>query len=259
MFDHEVFTPTTGITGKSTDYSDAEILIKGGGSISKNTNSGYEEIRDRDVISIRTLMQAGGVNSLDDPTSGLFDADSSYRYSGAVLLVKIKYWNYLPWHFAPTDLQYSYEVAVGYVYRARHTATMINDTTRFWENKHGLTIQVIQMGQLSKLDTLQLTVFLASALALLTVANILVDTVATRLLPEKHYFDSVKYQVTESRPLVTEFMAHRKKQGLAPPANYDEFKDLLRDWQQPSEDNFGISDGREQDQGGPNVPLLPSR
>lgn len=246
MLDHEVRTATTGVHGKSVSFRGAKMAQKDGSTVS------VTDVKKRDVMSIRSLLEAAGM-SLDQRVSGLFDANSTGRYTGVTLQVKVLYENYENWKFLPGDVRYSYSVEVGSVYKALHTTTMLDDTTRFWQNRHGVTIQVVQMGRLCSFSLLQMTVFLASALALVTIAHLVVDTVATRLLPERQYFGSAKYQGTETRPLVREFILYRKQQGLPEPATYEEFKSQFREWQQPRQDEL------ESKEDGSHVPLISPR
>jgi len=231
MLDHEVFTPTTGQYGKANDpdaqarlrLSDDDSLIA-----PNSIYPGFKRILNRDTISVRQLMAAAGVHDLDDPAPGLFDAGSTMRYTGITLLLKIQYSNYQPWGFVQSHMQYEYQVSRGSVYEALHKTYLIGNTTRMFENRHGVTIIVAQIGKLSSFDMLSFTTFIASCLALLTITNVLVDRFALWILREGKAYERAKYIQTEPRDDIAEFLAHRKAQGNTDIGDYETFREELR-------------------------------
>lgn len=48
----------------------------------------------KDILALQTLLEAAGVNSIDEITSALPNLNSSRRYDGLVLAVDIYYTNY---------------------------------------------------------------------------------------------------------------------------------------------------------------------
>jgi len=174
------------------------------------------------------LMLAAGVTSLDSPAQGLFDSGSTMRYTGITILLKIKYNNYQPWSFLQTYVTYEYEVSQGAVYQAHHKTYMLNESTRMFENRHGITISVAQIGKLSSFDALSLTTFFASALALLTITNVIVDRIALWFLREGKMYEKAKYMQTETRDDIADFLAHRKAEGKGDIQDYDTFREELK-------------------------------
>jgi hypothetical protein len=229
MLDHEVFTATTGVYGKASDStSESSMLMQDGSYLHPEANTGYQRLFTRDTISVRQLMLAAGVTDLDAPAQGLFDSGSSLRYTGITILLKIKYSNYSPWSFVQSHVTYEYEVSQGAVYQAHHKTYMLNNETRVFENRHGITISVAQIGKLSSFDLLSLTMFFASALALLTITNVIVDRIALWFLREGKMYEKAKYMQTETRDDIADFLAHRKEKGEGEIPDYATFREELR-------------------------------
>jgi len=229
MLDHEVFTATTGIYGKASDESsESSMKMSDGTYLHPQDGTGYQRIFTRDTISVKQLMLAAGVTDLDATVPGLFDPSSTMRNTGITILLKIKYTNYQPWGFVNSHVTYEYEVSQGNVYQAHHKTYLIDGTTRMFENRHGITISVAQIGKLSSFDPLSLTTFFASALALLTITNVIVDRIALWFLREGKMYEKAKYMQTETRDDIADFLAHRKAEGKGDIQDYDTFREELR-------------------------------
>jgi hypothetical protein len=229
MLDHEVFTATTGIYGKASDSSsESSMLMPDETYLHPQDKTGYQRLFTRDTISVRQLLLAAGVPDLDASSQGLFDSGSSMRYTGITILLKIKYNNYQPWNFVQSHVTYEYEVSQGAVYQAHHKTYMLDNTTRMFENRHGITISVAQIGKLSSFDVLSLSTFFASALALLTITNVIVDRIALWFLREGKMYEKAKYMQTETRDDIAEFLAYRKDKGEGEIQDYDTFREELR-------------------------------
>jgi len=229
MLDHEVFTATTGVYGKANDPAAVSTLrMLDGTAVHPADGSGYQRIFYRDTLTIKQLMLAAGVTSLDMASQGLFDTNSTLRYTGITILLKIKYSNYQPWGFVQGPVTYEYEVSQGNVYQAHHKTFMLDNVTRMFENRHGITISVAQIGKLSSFDPLSLTTFFASALALLTITNVIVDRIALWFLREGKMYEKAKYMQTETRDDIAEFLQHRKQEGKGEIQDYDTFREELK-------------------------------
>jgi hypothetical protein len=229
MLDHEVFTATTGIYGKASDTtSQSSMRLQDGTYMYPVPDTGYQRLFTRDTISLRQLMAAAGVTDLDAAAQGLFDSGSSMRYTGITILLKVKYSNYQPWSFVQSHVTYEYEVSQGAVYQAHHKTFLLDNQTRMFENRHGITLSVAQIGKLSSFDPLVLTTFMASALALLTVTNIIVDRIALWFLREGKMYGKAKYLQTETRDDIADFLAFRKAEGKTDIPDYDTARDELR-------------------------------
>lgn len=203
MFDHQVFTPTNGATGKQADapgaelwfadgrkFMPAEIDPRGNGSFTRPDSQpwipGYYNILGRHSISVQTLLEAAGITSLDTPAMGLFDSGSTLRYTGVTIMLRIIYTNYKPWGFGtePTP-SYHYEVKSGSTYAAVHAVTRTNATNRLFENRHGIKLVISQEGALAAFDLVNFMIFIVSAVGTLAVASIVVDNVVLRFFIPK--------------------------------------------------------------------------
>jgi len=205
MFDHQVFTPTNGVTGKQQDASDAPLYFSdgrifypadinpaGNGSFTRPDSqpflAGYYNILGRHSISLQTLLEAAGIPSLDAPAPGLFDAGSTLRYTGVTLMLRIIYSNYAPFDFVQAAYpSYHYEVKQGSTYAAVHTVTrQANTTIRLFENRHGIKLVITQEGSLGAFTLVNLMFFFGGAVATLALASLIVDNVVLRFfIPEQ--------------------------------------------------------------------------
>jgi hypothetical protein len=209
MFDHQVFTPTNGVTGTQTQFPDAPLVFSdgrqyypayidpagngGNGSYYRPDDlpwiPGYHSVLGRHVISVGTLLDAGGIY-LDHPAPGLFDSGSTYRYTGVTLLIQINYNNYNSLAYHTTEHpEYTYTVGIGTTYAALHQVIWngngATNGSRLFENRHGVKIYIQQEGALGAVSVVQLMLFFGSAAAFFGIASVLVDLVVIRFFVSK--------------------------------------------------------------------------
>jgi hypothetical protein len=223
MIDHQAFTPSTGVNGSSTMYTTPRLYFSHDESyLTPQDGTGFYGLFNRDLLTVRTLLAAAGVNDLDEFSPGLLVDNSTHRYTGITLLLNIWYYNFEPWQFIPGTVKYDYRVFRGSTYQTYHAAfplaSMDVNASRLWQNRHGVNIQVQQEGKLSSFDAFVFTVFLASTIALQTLAVFIVDFVAMYLLSGKLSFKNAKYE----KILLTATGGSVQRKGAAAPLLDDE-------------------------------------
>lgn len=150
-----------------------------------------------DVLPLRTLLRAAGAPSLDVLAAGL---NETLRYAGTVLVLNIEYGNFRAQtgSWAEDNITYTYRVQL--VSAAEFKAEQLSDAqpgvgtaaARTVLNRHGLRILVRQSGTVGTFDSATLLLTLTGGLGLLFLSNLVVDLVATRVLPLRSVYASYK-------------------------------------------------------------------
>ena len=178
-----------------------------------------------DVFDISTMLDVAGIN-LDglSPTNG-----RSIRYNGAVMVVNIRYQNWVKWlgtnfnlydslksqhskFYTPCEVPYEYELSSVLDTASKRQEIIYNDypTKRVMLNEHGIRIFVLQTGSLAKFSVAQLLIAVTSSLTLLAVAGTVVDMLAMYVLPEKNFYKGFKYPET---PHVSELVDEERRRS----------------------------------------------
>ena len=138
-----------------------------------------------DILPLRSLLRAAGVASLDDVVPAL---NETRRYAGMVLVVTIEYSNF--WlstrSWSEKDVSYVYSVRSvdDAEFKAEESeAGEGGPGTRLIRDRHGLRLVIKQSGTVGTFDFATLLITLTSGLGLLAVTTLIVDLLATRLLP----------------------------------------------------------------------------
>lgn len=144
------------------------------------------------------LLEATGLN-LDGPSLKP-RSKHSLRHDGAILMLFIEYFNYWPWSFTPQK-RFHYRVQAVPHSQAKETSVRqsVNPQERSVVNEHGIRVNVIQGGELSRLSLFKLLLTMTTCLTLVAVARVTVDAVASYIIPEKGHFVNHKYPVADLR------------------------------------------------------------
>ena len=192
---------------------------------------GYE-----DMVSMRTLLKAAGIYSLDDPAGLPGDATTSYREAGLVLNLEISYTNYYltgrgvevgTGRFDKNYLKYVYRVSTvpNTEYKFITSAApypSANNTVRELVNRHGIRILVTTAGRVGYFDLMTFLINLNVAAGLLGVSYVLMDMVVVGCCAQKELFKQFKERQTVN------MTAFRKAVKASAQAE-DQYKRLLRD------------------------------
>eukprot|EP00300_Choanocystis_sp_HF-7_P023946 c25338_g1_i1.p1 GENE.c25338_g1_i1~~c25338_g1_i1.p1 ORF type:complete len:417 (+),score=93.99 c25338_g1_i1:32-1252(+) len=149
-----------------------------------------------DNFPLSTLTRAAGVN-LDSLSDSSGD-NVPMRYDGIVLLVMIHYTNtYVT--FAPAP-RLRYTVSAKHIAKTEFKSVhpIANDgTVRTTWNMHGVRIEFVQTGAIGKFDFQTMLVQLVTALALLKVSTVVVDSIALYFKELKGLYRKAKIEETE--------------------------------------------------------------
>jgi len=151
-----------------------------------------------DIVSLRTLLRAGGVPTLDQaagqtPTFAVQTA----RYAGVVMVLTLSYTNYylpgggVPFGTGSMDasvVQYGLQAQVIPETEFKEEAVFTPGSTfpsltRTTYNRHGVRIIVVMSGRLGVFSLQSLLINLTVSLGLLSLATVITDFVAFNLCP----------------------------------------------------------------------------
>jgi len=173
---------------KSTNYTIRESHIPG------------------DIFSVGTLLKAVDV-SLDDINNG----DEPYRYSGCVIVVIIEYNNdkdEIQYKYKPSLITNAEMKILELVANSNHVSSKlfsklsidntINDSLGRYEfNRHGIEIKFVQLGEIGQFEFIALCMSLVASIAMLSIASKVVESLMLYVLPEKLYYRSTKFEVSD--------------------------------------------------------------
>lgn len=163
---------------------------------------------NKDFFEISVLLALVGVD-LDVACPAPCDPGESRRREGVLLVMEIVYTNFRPWVIGLTPVEYEYKVFTIPVTPKRSEEIMVAyPNERVIHNTHGIQIYILQSGRLGQLTALRLLITLSAALAMLTVANFMVDTIALYVLPERDVFERLKYPKSKIKRSRTQGSPH---------------------------------------------------
>lgn len=155
----------------------------------------------KDIIPIKTLLQAARIESLDQAAGS--DANETLRLAGTVIVINIEYSNFYTetGSFDPNDVRYFYRVSAvpSAEYKAETAFTQdgtVMASQRIDLNRHGVRIVISFSGNVGWFDAQTLLINLTVSLGLLSVAVIVIDTVATMCCPLRHVYRQYKERAT---------------------------------------------------------------
>jgi len=150
-----------------------------------------------DIISLEQILQAGGINSLDQVFQG--NCNTTIRYSGIVIIVSLTYNN-----VRLNDDRITYLYRISPITTSSFTSIQTiepllsnNDTVeRLMVTRNGVRLIFIQSGTIGVFNFQNLLLSLVSGLGLLIIAQELVDQLALRILPQRRIYRKFKYENT---------------------------------------------------------------
>jgi hypothetical protein len=173
-----------------------------------------------DIMPLKTLLLAGGLSTLDLPSSQLYAPlnNETHRYAGVVVVLSIQYSNFMmgdgqvPGTGTLNNyyVKYFYSVSIipdqqfKAVY-AERAASQVPSTTRTVYDKHGIRVVVVQQGNVGSFDFQVMIVNLTAALGLLSVAALLTDIAMTKFCPLRFVYKQYKVRgssISEGQPAV---------------------------------------------------------
>lgn len=161
-----------------------------------------------DLFKLSQLIQTAGVSLDDNMTHG---SGQTFRNDGVAIVIRIEYSNEVPWlglqvfPWKPTGptMFYKYHVmthATGDV-KLRKVDYFANSkdkhVTREVEEFRGIRIVVEQTGSIKVWDTMQLMFLVTTTLALLALANCILDAVALNCMARSGEYKRLKFDAEE--------------------------------------------------------------
>lgn len=198
LLDHSVRSPTqANVHGDSSSMTGN--LVSCNGTVIKPDKTPTQQ----DILSLGQLLRAAwhgttcGVD-LDTPSSVQSSGNTS-RYDGIVLVVNIVYKNVEPWLGQQSNITYEYNtnVLVGTKSKVARQIFVDYPKTRVIRDMHGIKLVAEQSGELGSFDATTLLLQLAASTALLTVATLVVDQLAVRVLPWRKAYKHAKFDEIE--------------------------------------------------------------
>lgn len=194
LIDHTVYAPVVGIQENAKSLK-GSIKYHNGSTMDLEPGT-VDVIGERDqpdVIRLKTLLQAAGIESLDDQS--LANTSTSMRYDGIVLMIFIDYSNTHSYNL--NDLTYSYMPSLISRTKFKSVEPLLGNNSRELYNRHGIRMIFVQDGLLGKFDFQVMLITFVTGLGLLTVSTVVVDLIALHFLPQKKIYGDYKYEVTE--------------------------------------------------------------
>lgn len=155
----------------------------------------HDLTRAGDIVDIRTLLRAAGVDSLDVQSKVV--NGKTLRYDGALLMMVITYSNN---GLHPSKLEYTYEVQIlqgADVVAMEPTQIRSSDKSVHERNRHGINVLFMVSGAVGKFDFQTLLMNIVSGAVLLGVATTVVDLLLLYVMPDKDLYKRHKYELTE--------------------------------------------------------------
>lgn len=149
-----------------------------------------------DILTVGEILKAGGVNLSESSK----DEKNSLLYSGTVVLVLVKYSNDNgPLHPVPTEPQYEYIVRriENSDYKMFQTQTIPNEPNkRNLIKRAGPKIIFLVTGDFAQFNFQTLLIQLASALGLLSVSTLIVETLMLKVMKWRKHYAAAKFEDT---------------------------------------------------------------
>jgi hypothetical protein len=194
LIDHSVYANEVGIQANSQDLPGSMVDLDGHTMHDPFPGDAIGISGKLDIIHLSFLLQAAGITSLDNASS--YNKSDSMRFDGVVVLVFITYSNTYTYDTSKVRYQYSARQIIGAEFKTEQPIYTKNQTNRTIWDRHGVRLVFLQIGSLGKFDFQTLLLSLVSGLGLLAVATLVVDIIATRVLPGKETYRHYKYLET---------------------------------------------------------------
>ncbi|CAH3136935.1 unnamed protein product [Porites lobata] len=161
-----------------------------------------------DKFTVREILHAAGVESLDEPSDALNAKGKPFRRHGIVLRVAINYQNSDSSFLGTGDITYSYHVRrIPFAdYRVNEVIPVLSEKdftdssqmgrqeNRLFRKRYGIKIEFHQTGRLGHFSLSSLLLRLASGVGLLTLTATVVDILALYILPDKVRYRKYVYE-----------------------------------------------------------------
>ncbi|CAB9513359.1 P2X receptors are ATP-gated ion channels that play a role in intracellular calcium signaling. Not required for the purinergic response to extracellular nucleotides [Seminavis robusta] len=161
-------------------------------------NPNRTQTSHQDFFSLNVLLQAAGVNSLDDCNINNDNGDNkcqTFRDTGATLLLNV-FWSDFVNYRGVVEPHYYYSPQLVGTSSYKQFIPFYHGhyrSNRTLLNAHGIRVAVLLGGEFHMFHSVTFLVTLTTALGLLAVATTVVDSLMLYVLPEKDRYNQVKY------------------------------------------------------------------
>jgi len=151
-----------------------------------------------DSMTVRQILAAAGVTSLDvrcDSNTCPTGEDVSVRGDGMLIVVFVRYSNVVNLQKAPTYEYIPYRYPrEGFSISDALPYDLGNVLSRTVLDRNGIRITFVQTGTIGRFEFPLLFVHVASAVALIMLATLVIDIVMLYVLPRRRFYRMVKYE-----------------------------------------------------------------
>jgi len=154
-----------------------------------------------DQFTLNTFFQAAKLDLQNEGNAYLDPPQlESSRYFGVIILMMLNYDNINNYYSNKEAIYYTYRpVVLGAMSDSESSSYPINfPTTRLQRNSNGVRIVGVITGTLGAFQFQQLLVQLTTGLALVKLATVVVDFLATKLMPQRNIYANIKFEKTQT-------------------------------------------------------------
>ncbi|KAF2069905.1 hypothetical protein CYY_008776 [Polysphondylium violaceum] len=191
LVDHTMAAPTLGIQYNAKQLPGFMLNSKGK-KITLTPPNIVGVVDQYDILTLDAILNAADIASLDSP--GFSNSSRSIRDDGMLLFCFITYSNTFTYSTSKYRYTYEFHLIEDTKFKIVEPIYLDDVNHRYIFNRHGVRIIFIQTGQLGKFDFQTSLLTFVSGIGLLTVATLVVDIIAVRLLPQRNKYSMMKYQ-----------------------------------------------------------------
>jgi len=193
QIEHSMIAPSLGVQRNARGLSSGHLISPGGGSMALKSPDSVGSGLAYDTLQVKTVLAAAGVGSLDVPSDNY--CNSSKRFNGAIILFSIKYSNTNSFDIDRIEYEMSASLFRDTDYYSAEPI-LLGDNQRLARYRAGVRIVFLQFGDIGIFSFQTMLINLVSGLGLLTIATVIVDQIALRVLPERKLYEQFKYETT---------------------------------------------------------------
>jgi len=193
LVDHTLAAPNLGIQYNAKQLPGLMLNSKGK-QITLDPPSIVGVVNQNDILTLQAILNSANIASLDSP--GFSNSSRSIRDDGMLLFCFITYSNTYTYSTSKYRYTYEFHLIEDTKFKIVEPIYLDDVSHRYIFNRHGVRIIFIQTGQLGKFDFQTTLLTFVSGIGLLTVATLVVDIIAVRLLPQRSKYSLMKYQDT---------------------------------------------------------------
>eukprot|EP01103_Thecamoeba_quadrilineata_P011651 TRINITY_DN2823_c0_g1_i1.p1 TRINITY_DN2823_c0_g1~~TRINITY_DN2823_c0_g1_i1.p1 ORF type:complete len:303 (+),score=14.22 TRINITY_DN2823_c0_g1_i1:256-1164(+) len=197
MLDHAIITLSVGIQRNALSLN-GKFLNENGQTITNlQSPNVVGQVGHYDVVELITLLNAAGIQDLDEISGSANNGNETMRYAGLILMVVLEYSNTVS--FSLQNVEYTLSARIVKDTEFKAVETIYTDYPRnvTEQNRHGIRMIFLQTGALGKFDFQVLLLNCVSGLGLLAVATVIVDILMTLIMPQRKTYQGYKYQIPE--------------------------------------------------------------